>query len=95
VLGTGCLAEYIEIRGMKLQEAGENYNEGLYNLYSSPYITAIIKSRKARWAGHVLRMSYENAYKILVGKPKGKRKLGRYRRRQEDFIKMGHKDIEW
>jgi hypothetical protein len=47
------------------------HNEELHNLYCSPTVTRIIKSRRMRWAGHVARMG-ENAYRILVGKPEGK-----------------------
>jgi hypothetical protein len=51
-------------------------------LYSSPNIIRIIKSRRIRWAGHVARMGEKrNAYRILVGKPEGKRPLGSPRRR--------------
>jgi hypothetical protein len=47
-------------------------------LYASPYIIRVIKARKMRWAGHVARMrAVTNAYEILVGKPEGKRPLGR------------------
>jgi hypothetical protein len=50
------------------------HNEELHNLYFSPNITRTIKSRRMRWAGHVARMGEErNAYRILVGKPEGKR----------------------
>jgi hypothetical protein len=65
------------------------HNEELYNLYSSPNIIRMIKSRRMRWAGHVARMEEaRNAYGILVGKPEGKRPLGRRRRRWVDNIKM-------
>jgi hypothetical protein len=58
-------------------------------LYSSPDIIRQIKSRRMRWAGHVARMGEgRNVYRILVGKPEGKRPLGRPRRRWEDGIKM-------
>jgi hypothetical protein len=58
------------------------HNEELYNLYSSPSIIRIIKSRRMRWAGHVARMREKrNVYRLLVGKPEGKRPLGRPRRR--------------
>jgi hypothetical protein len=64
-------------------------NEELHNLYSSPSIIRIIKSRKMRWAGHVARMGEKrNMYRLLVGKPKGKRPPGRSRCRWIDNIKM-------
>jgi hypothetical protein len=54
------------------------HNEELHNLYSSPNIIRMIKSRRMRWAWHVARMGENrNAYSILVGKPEGKRPLGR------------------
>jgi hypothetical protein len=56
------------------------HNEELHNLYSSPDIIRQIKSRWMRWAGHVARMGEERKlYKVLVGKPEGKRPLGRPR----------------
>jgi hypothetical protein len=65
------------------------HNEELHNLYSSSSIIRMIKSRRMRWAGHVARMGKKrNAYRILVGKPEGKRPLGRPRRRWVDNIKM-------
>jgi hypothetical protein len=58
------------------------YNEELHNLCASVYITRVIKQRKMRWMGHVARMGeMRNAYKILVGKPKRKRPLGRTKRK--------------
>ena len=66
------------------------HNEELYNLHSSPTpnITLTIKSRM-RWPGHVARMGdRRGAYKVLVGKPEGKRRSGRPRRRWKDNIKM-------
>ena len=54
------------------------HNEELNDLYSSPNIVRVIKSRRMRWAGHVARMGEERgAYRVLVGKPEGKRPLGR------------------
>jgi hypothetical protein len=65
------------------------HNEELHNVYSSPNIIRMIKSRRNRWAGHVERMGAKtNAYRILVGKPEGKRPLGRPRHRWVDSIKI-------
>jgi hypothetical protein len=56
----------------------------------------MIKSRRMKWAGHVERMGEtRNAYRILVGKPEGKRPLGRPRRRLVDNIKMDLREIGW
>jgi hypothetical protein len=65
------------------------HNEELPDLYSSPSIIRIIKSRSMRWAGHVARMGEKrNACRLLVGKPERKRPLGRPRRRWVDNIRM-------
>jgi hypothetical protein len=65
------------------------YNKERHNLYSSPSKVRIIKSRRMRWAGHVARMGEKrNVYRLLAGKPEGKRPLGRPRRRWIDNIKM-------
>jgi hypothetical protein len=72
------------------------HNEELHNLYSSPRIIRMIKSKRMRWAGHVARMGEtRKAYRILVGKSEGKRSLGRPRRRWVDNIKMDLRDIGW
>jgi len=64
-------------------------NEELHNLYSSPNIIRQIKSRRMRWAGHVACMGEERkVYEVLMGKPEGKRPLGRPRRKYEDGIRM-------
>jgi hypothetical protein len=57
------------------------HNEELHDLYSSPSIIRIIKARRMRWVGHVARMEKSNAFRVLLGKPEGKRPLGRPRRR--------------
>jgi hypothetical protein len=65
------------------------YTEELHNLYSSPSIIRMIKSRRMRCAGHVAQMGEKrNAYRILVEKPEGKRPLRRPRHRWEDNIKI-------
>jgi hypothetical protein len=72
------------------------HNEEFHNLYSSPIIIITIKSMRMRWAADVAQMGEKwNAYKILVGKPEGKRPLGRPRRRWVDHIKMGLREIGW
>jgi hypothetical protein len=69
------------------------HNEELHNLYSSPSIIRIIKSRRS-WAGHVARMGENtNAYRLLVGKPERKRLLERPRQKWVDNIKMDLVDI--
>ena len=70
------------------------HNEELNDLYSSPYIVLVIKSRRVRWAGHVARMGEERgAYRVLVGKPEGKRPVGRPRRRWVDNIRMDLQEV--
>ncbi|KAJ4433379.1 hypothetical protein ANN_15638 [Periplaneta americana] len=77
------------------------HNIELHALYSSPDIIRNIKSRRLRWAGHVARMGESrNAYSVLVGRPEGKRPLGRPRRRWEDNIEIdlrevGYDDRDW
>ena len=72
------------------------HNEELNDLYSSPNIVRVIKSRRMRLAGHVARMGEEReAYRVLVGKAEGKRPLGRPRRRWVDNIKMDLKEVDW
>jgi hypothetical protein len=69
---------------------------GVYALNSSPNIIRVIKSRRLRWAGHMARMGERRgAYRALVGKPEGRRPLGRPRRRWEDNIEMDLQEVEW
>ena len=64
-------------------------NEELNDLYSSPSIVRLVKSRRMRWAGHVACVEEgRGVHKVLVGKPEGKRTLGRPRHRWEHNIKM-------
>ena len=70
------------------------HNEELNDLYSSPNIVLVIKSRRMRWAGRVASMGEERGvYRVLVGKPEGRRPLGRPRRRWEDTIRMGLQEV--
>jgi hypothetical protein len=73
------------------------HSEELHNLYSSANIIRQIKSRRVRWAGHVARMGEERkVFKVLVGKPKEKRPLGKPRRRWEDGIRIHITEIvDW
>ena len=70
------------------------HNEELNGLYSSPNIVRVIKSRRMRWPGHVARMGEESgACRVLVGKPGGKRPLGKPRRRWVDNIRMDLQEV--
>jgi hypothetical protein len=66
----------------------------LNDLYSLPNIVRVVKSRRMRWAMHVARMGEDRGvYRVLVGKPEGKRSLGRPRRRWEDNIKIDLQEV--
>jgi len=70
------------------------HNEGLNDLYSSPNIVWVIKSRRMRWAGHVVHMGEERGvYRVLLGKLEGRRPLGRPRRRWVDNIRMDLQEV--
>ena len=70
------------------------HNEELSDLYSLPNIVRVVKSRIMRWAGHVARMGQgRGVYRVLMGKPEGKRPLGRPRRRWEDNIKTDLQEV--
>jgi hypothetical protein len=85
------------IFGPKRKEDGswrKLHNKELHNLYSSPNIVRVIKSRRMWWAGHVARMGERRGvYRVLVGRPEWKRPLGRPRRRWEDNIKIDLTEI--
>jgi hypothetical protein len=80
------------IFGPKREEDGswrKLHNDELHNLYYSPNIVRVIKLRMMRWAVHVARMGEgRGVYRVSVGRPEGKRPLGRRRHRWEDNIKM-------
>jgi hypothetical protein len=86
-----------KIFGPRREEDGSRrklHNDELHSLYSSPNIVRVIKSRRMRWAGHVARMvERRGVYRVLVGRPGGKRPPGRPRRRWEDNIKMDIREI--
>ena len=70
------------------------HNEELSDLYSLPNIVQVIKSRRMSWVGHVAHMGQgRGVYRVLVGKPEGKRPLGRPKRRWEDNIKMDLQEV--
>jgi len=82
-------------------EWGKLHNVELNDLNSSTNIVRVMKSRKMRWAGHIARMGERRGlYRVLVGKPEGKRPFGRPRHRWEDNIKIdsqeaGCGDMDW
>jgi hypothetical protein len=88
-----------KIFGPKREEDGswrKLHNDKLHGLYSSPNIVRVIKSRRMRWAGHVAGMGEgRDVYRVLVGKPEGKRPLGRHRLRWEDNIKLDLREIRF
>jgi len=70
------------------------HNEELHDLYSSPNIVRVIKSRRMRWAGHVARTGEERGvYRVLVVKPEGKKPLGRSRHRWVDNIRVDLQEV--
>jgi hypothetical protein len=70
------------------------YNEELHDLYSSPAIVQVIKSRSMRWAGHVARMGKgRGLYRVLIEKPEGKKPLRRPRRRWEENVNMDLQEV--
>jgi hypothetical protein len=85
------------IFGPKREEDGswrKLHSDELHDLYSSPNIVRVIKSRRMRWVGYVACMGEgRGAYRVLVGRPESKRPLGRPRCRWEDNIKMDLRDI--
>jgi hypothetical protein len=77
------------------------HNEELHDLYSSPSIIRMVKVRRMRWAGHVAPMGEKRkAYRLLVGKPEGRRPLERPRHRwldniRMDLVEVGWGDVDW
>ena len=88
------------IFGPKRQEVTgkgrERHNQKLNDLYFSPNIIRVIKWRRMRWAGFAARMGERRClYRVLVGKPEGKRPLARRRRRWEDNVKIELQKVGW
>jgi hypothetical protein len=86
-----------KIFGPKREEDGswrKLHNDELHSLYSLPNIVRMIKSRRMRWAGHVAHVGEgRGVYRVLIGRPEGKRPLGRPRHRLEGNIKMDLREI--
>ena len=88
-------------RDMVTREWRTLHNEELNDLYCSPNIVRVIKTRRMRWAGHVACTGErKGVYRVLVGKLEGKRPLGRPRSRMEDDIKLdlqevGRRGMDW
>ena len=81
-------------RGEVTREWRKLHNEELNDMYSSPNIVRVIKSRTVRWVEHVARMGERRGvYRVLVGKPEGKRPLGRPRRKWEHNIKVDLQEV--
>ena len=79
---------------MGLRGSRKLHNEELSDLYSSPYIVRVIKSRRIRWAGYVVRMGERRGvYRVLVRKPEGKGPIGIHGRRWEDNINMDLQEV--
>jgi hypothetical protein len=70
------------------------HNDELHSLYSSPNIVRVIKSRRMRWAGHACMEEGRGVYRVLVGRPEGKRPLERPSHRWEDNIKLDLREKE-
>ena len=94
-LRIGCWGEYLGLRVTRKRGNGEIlHNAELSDLYSLPNIVWVVKLRRMRWAGHVAHMGEgRDVHRILVGKPEGKRPLGRPRHRWEDNIKMDLQEV--
>ena len=98
---TVCYLKYISKKTVELHLIGtvrlsdiKLHNEELSDLYSLPNIVRVVKSRRMRWAGHVARMGEgRGVHRVLVGKPEGKRPLGRPRRRWGDNSKMDLQEV--
>ena len=83
------LSYFMQYQGIPRGEGRKLHNVEVRDLYSLPNIVQVVKSRRMRWAGNAARMREgRGVHRVLVGKPEGKRPLGRPRRRWEDNVKM-------
>jgi hypothetical protein len=72
------------------------HNEEFHNLYASPDIVKVVKSRRMIWVGHVARIAeMRNIYDTLAGKPEGKRLFGRPRRRWKEKFRIDFREVGW
>ena len=92
-----CVCKFVLFGPKRDEVTGEwrkLHKEELNDMYSLPNIVRMVKSRRMRWAGHVARMGKDRAvHRVLVGKPEGKRPLGKPGRRWEDNIKMDLQEV--
>jgi hypothetical protein len=78
----------LDLKERKTGKWRKLHNDELHNLYSSPNIVRVIKSRRMSWTAHVARMGEgRGVYRVLVGRPEGKRPLGRPRHMWEDTLR--------
>jgi hypothetical protein len=78
------------------QAGGHCNNEELHNLYTSPNVVRVIKSKRIQWAVHVAWMEeMRNTCSIVVGKPEGERPLGRPKHRWENYIVIELREVGW
>ena len=90
MLGRICGSKKDEVTSEWRKLRAEDFND----LYCSPSIIRVIKSRRMRWAGHVARVDERRgAYRVVVGKPEGKGPFGENRHRWEDNIKMDLQEV--
>jgi hypothetical protein len=89
------LGEYLGLgRDEIIEEWWKLHNKELNDLYCSPSVARVIKSRRKRWVGHVARVGEKrDGYRVLMGKREGKRPLGRSRSRWEDNIKIDLEEV--
>jgi hypothetical protein len=84
----------LDLKGRRKTSWRKLCNDELHDLYSLCNTVRMIKSRRMRWPGHVVCMGVgRGVYSILVGRPEGKRPLGRPRHRWEDNMKMDLREI--